>query len=288
MHICAASATVLWALGYVMTRVAVRHFTPEAMAFLRYFVAAAAMLIFAFIKRLRLPAKRDIPLFILGGAAGFAVYVYALNMGARTLTASVVSFIVSSAPIITALLARIFLRERMGLAGWIAVIAAFSGVGVITSAGSKGLSLDTGAAWICLSAILISVYNVYQKKLLLRYTPLEITTYCITAGALLLSVFAPRAFPQLASAPPFELAAILILGVFSAAGAYACWAYALSKAEKTSDVTSYMFLTPIITTFMGFIIINEAPDVYTYLGGFMVVCGVLLVNNRNWIFKHEI
>lgn len=277
MHIYAAVTIIFWALGYVLTRIAVAHFTPEAMSFLRYFIAAVSLLIYSFIKKTRLPALKDVPLFIFGGAVGFAVYVYCINVGSKTLMASVVSFIISSSPIITALLARIFLREKIGLAGWLSVVCAFVGVGVITFY-NGGFVFGSGMLWVCAAAVLISVYNVFQRKLLERYKPLEITTYCIISGAIMLAVFAPQSLPQLLTATAEQIAAIIILGVFSAGIAYVCWAIALSKADKTSEVTNYMFLTPIITTFLGFIMIGEAPHISAYIGGGLVLLGVLLVN----------
>jgi drug/metabolite transporter (DMT)-like permease len=279
MHFFAMLTVVMWALGYVMTRIAVRHFTVEAISFLRYLIAAVSLLIYAVIKKMHLPKLKDIPLFFIGGAIGFAVYVYAINAGLQTLTASVVSFITSASPIVTALLARIFLREKIGIIGWISVLCAFFGIGLITYF-NGGLTFSSGVIWVCFAMILISIYNVYQRKLLLRYSPLEITTYCIVAGAILLSIFATQSFPQLIDAAPIEIIAIVVLGVFSAGIGYLCWAYALSKAEKTSEVTNYMFVTPILTTFLGFILIAETPHISVYIGGALVIAGVLMINRR--------
>jgi drug/metabolite transporter (DMT)-like permease len=100
------------------------------------------------------------------------------------------------------------------------------------------------------------------------------------AGALLLSIFAPQSFPQLADASVAAIAAIIALGVLSGAIAYLCWALALSKADSTSEVTNYMFVTPLLTTFLGFILICEAPYVSAYIGGAFVLAGVLLVNRK--------
>ncbi len=280
MHISAIIAIVLWALAYILIRISLQHFTPEASAFLRYLTAAVSLLIYALIKKMRLPKLRDIPLFIFGGAAGFALYVYFINTGSTTLTASVVSFIVSSSPVLTALLARFFLKEKIGFLGWASVLCAFSGIAVITYY-NGGFTFSSGLIWICLAAILLAVYNIFQRKMLSRYTPLEITTYCIIAGALLLSVFAPGSFPLLMTANLTQILSIIILGIFSSSIAYLAWAYALNFAEKTSEVTNYMFVTPIITTFLGFIMINEAPHVSVYVGGAMVLAGVLLINKRN-------
>jgi len=279
MHIFALLTVILWALGFVMTRIAVRYFTTEALSFLRYFIAAVSLLVFVFIKKIRLPKPKELPLLFLGGAIGFAVYVYSLNEGSKTLTASTVSFIISAAPVLSALLARIFLKEKIGWVGWISVICAFSGVGVITYF-NGGFTLTSGVVWICFSTVLIGVYNIYQRKMLLRYSPLEITTYCIIAGAIILSLFAPQSFPQLIEAEPVGLVSIIILGVFSASTAYLLWAYALSKADKTSEVANYMFVTPVLTTLLGFLLINESPHFTVYIGGVLVLTGVMLINRR--------
>jgi drug/metabolite transporter (DMT)-like permease len=280
MHLSALSATFLWALGYVLTRYATGHFSTEAISFLRYLVAALALLAFAFHRKIRLPQLKDIPLFFIGGAIGFAIYVYCINEGSRTLTASAVSFIISATPVITALLAQIILREKIGLLGWAAIMCAFTGIGIITYF-SGGFTFTSGAVWICFAVVLVSFYNIFQRKLLLRYRPLEITTYCIVAGALLLSVFAPQSFPQLKEATTIAIAAIIFLGIFSAAVAYLCWAFALGKALKTSEVTNYMFITPISTTFLGFLLLGETPHFSAYFGGALVLIGVLLIKRRN-------
>jgi drug/metabolite transporter (DMT)-like permease len=70
MHFFAFITVSLWALGYVMTRIAVEHFTSEALSFLRYLIAAVSLIAFAVIKKTRLPKLKDIPLFIFGGAIG--------------------------------------------------------------------------------------------------------------------------------------------------------------------------------------------------------------------------
>jgi drug/metabolite transporter (DMT)-like permease len=280
MQIFAFITVSLWALGYVMTRIAVVFFTSESLSFLRYLIASVSLIAFAFIKKMQLPKLMDVPLFIFGGAIGFAVYVWLINEGSRTLTASAVSFIISSCPIITALLARFILKERIGVLGWVSILCAFSGISVITYF-NGGFVFDSGIIWVCAATVLISVYNIFQRKLLLRYSPLEITTYCIVAGALLLSVFAPKSFSEIINAPFIGIVSVVILGVFSAGLAYLLWACALSKADKTSEVTNYMFITPILTTFLGFVLIRELPHFSIYIGGVLVLAGVILINRRS-------
>ncbi|WP_207706694.1 DMT family transporter [Acetobacterium tundrae] len=65
---------------------------------------------------------------------------------------------------------------------------------------------------------------------------------------------------QVIMAPPMQWVYVLILGVFSSAIAYVAWTKALSVAEKTSQVSNNMFLTPFLTSVLGFLIAGEIPE----------------------------
>ena len=54
------------------------------------------------------------------------------------------------------------------------------------------------------------------------------------------------------------------------------WAKALMLAQKTSEVTNYMFVTPLLAALMGFLIMGEIPAWSTWLGGLVIFAGVLL------------
>ena len=83
---------------------------------------------------------------------------------------------------------------------------------------------------------------------------------------------------QAIHAPPIQWVYVLILGVFSSAIAYVAWTKALSLAEKTSQVSNYMFLTPFLTSILGFLIAGEIPEQSTVIGGIIILAGVFLFN----------
>ena len=279
MHIAAFTTVFMWSLANVLTRIAVLYYTPDTLSFLRYAVASFALLGYAFVKKMRLPALRDVPWFVLGGATGFAGFSYAFNLGARTVPASIIGLILNTTPIVTAIFAWLLLRENIGRVGWFCVGGAFFGVGIITFSGD-GLSIGPGISFVCLSAVFTSIYNIFQRKLLERYNPLEITTYCIAAGALLLSVFLPKSAAQLAHAPAGQIANVVVLGLFPTALAYLCWAFALSIAKNTNDVINYMFLIPILTIALGCWLLGELPRLADYAGGAIIILSVAIAHWR--------
>ena len=78
---------------------------------------------------------------------------------------------------------------------------------------------------------------------------------------------------------------MLVLGIGSSAIAYVSWAKAFSKAKKTSQVSNYMFVTPFLTSILGFLLAGEVPDQATLIGGAIILLGVLLFNFGGILFK---
>ena len=273
-----AMVTILfWSLAYVLTRLTLRHFSPFSLGFLRYFTASLALAAVAAATKMKPPRLRDIPWFLLAGAVGFFLYMIAFNKGQQTLTASAASVMLATVPVVTALLARLIYKEKLRAFQWLAVAAEFAGVAVLTLMNGV-FSVNRGLLWILLAVLVLSVYNLLQRKLTKTYTALQSSTFSIFLGTLLLAVFLPSSVEEVSRAPGIQLVYVAALGIFPGAIAYVAWAKAFAKAKQTSQVSNYMFVTPLLTSLFGFIITNEVPDLSTIIGGAMILLGVLVFN----------
>jgi len=279
-HPYAIITILFWSLAYVLTRLALQHFTALALGFLRYAVAAVMLLAVCLVTKMRLPKLRDIPWFIASGIAGFFLYMIAFNIGTGYVTAATSSIIIASVPIFTALLATFIYKEKLRTHQWVAIGIEFAGILVLTLYGAI-FTANVGVLWLLLAAMLLSCYNLLQRKLTRSYTALQSTTYSIFAGTLLLAVFAPHAIAEAKAAPSIQLIYVLILGVFSSAIAYVAWSKAFEKAERTSQVSNYMFFTPFVTGLLGFVIAGEIPEPSTWIGGALIIAGAILFNCMN-------
>jgi drug/metabolite transporter (DMT)-like permease len=137
-------------------------------------------------------------------------------------------------------------------------------------------SLNHGVLWLLLAALFLSLYNLLQRRLTKTYTALQTSAYSIFSGTLLLAIFAPAAIQELPHAPPVQFLYLAVLGIGSSSIAYVSWAKAFSKAAQTSQVSNYMFVTPFLTSILGFLIAQETPDASTLIGGSIIMFGVLL------------
>lgn len=276
-HPYAAITIIFWSLAYVLTRLTLQYFTAFSLGFLRYFIASVTLVIVAVLTKMKLPRFFDLPLFALSGGLGFFLYMIVFNLGQSMVTACTGSIVIATVPIITALFARVFYRERLQTFQWAAIFIEFVGVAVLTLMNGV-LSINAGLLWLILAALALSAYNLLQRKLTKSYTALQTSTYSIFFGTLMLAIFAPNSIQQIPHAPPVQYLYLAILGIFSSAIAYVSWAKAISKAKQTSQVTNYMFITPFLTGILGFLIAGEVPDGATLFGGGIILLGVLVFN----------
>lgn len=280
-----AMVTILfWSLAYVLTRLTLQYFSAFSLGFLRYFVASCALIVMAVAAKLQLPRKKDLPWFVLAGGIGFFLYMIAFNQGQATVTAATGSIVIATVPVITALFARFVYQETLKSYQWVAILIEFTGVTVLTLMNST-FSVNWGLLWLLLAALALSVYNLLQRKLTREYTALQASTFSILFGTCMLTIFAPSAVEEIYLAPVIQYFYLAVLGIGSSAVAYVSWAKAFAKAKKTSQVSNYMFVTPFLTSVLGFLLADEVPDRATIVGGSIILLGVLLFNFGGILLK---
>lgn len=276
-HPYAIITILFWSLAFVLTRLALRYFSSFSLGFLRYLIASGALIIVALAAKMRPPRKADVKWFLAAGAVGFFLYMIVFNKGTETVTAATGSVILATVPVITAILARLIYQEKLSVLQWAAIAIEFSGVIILTLM-NGAFAVNHGLFWLFLAAIALSVYNMLQRRLTKTYSGLEASTFSIFAGTIMLAVFSPASIKELRGAPPIQLAYLAMLGLFSSALAFVAWSQAFKKAKRASSVSNYMFVTPFLTSLLGFGLANERPDTPTLAGGAVILTGMLLFN----------
>ncbi len=277
--VAAGVTLVLWASAFAGIRAGLEDYAPGQLAVLRFAVASLVLVAYAAKTRMRLPDRRDWAGIALTGFLGITVYHLALNYGEVTVGAGPASFLVNAAPVITALLAALALGERLSPWGWAGIIVSFVGVTLIALGEGERMILEPGVLLILGAALATSVYFILQKRYLVRYSALPLTTYAIWAGTLFMLPFAgglPRAVSEASLGATL---AVVYLGVFPAAIAYVTWSYVLSRMPA-GRASSFLFLSPPLATVIAWAWLGEAPAAMSLVGGGLALVGVVLVNTR--------
>ncbi|KMP40632.1 EamA family transporter [Bacillus cereus] len=276
--ICAHAFTILiWGTAFPAIRMGLESYTPEYLTLLRLLIASFILLLFSFIYKLRLPDLKDIPAIFIFGALGFTIYHIALNYGEKTVNAGSASLIISVTPIVTAILAFVFLNEKMKLNGWIGGVMSFAGIVLISFSQGDAIQLNSGGLFILLAAISESLFFVFQTSYLKKYGFLPFTIYTILSSTICMLIFLPGVYQEILAAPLEVNLSVIYLGVFPTVLPYIALAYIISRAGA-SEATSSLYLTPITACFIAWIWLGEVPTLVSIIGGVITILGIVIAH----------
>ena len=276
--IYASLCVFIWGMLSVLIRLTFGSFSAVSLAAARSWIAAITMLIICIVKKIKPPRPRDIPIFFVAGAAGFTVYFVFYNMGFNLVTAATGNVVIAAAPIFSSIIAWIFLKERIRPLGWVFTGVSFIGI-IILALWNGVFSINPGVIWLLIAAVLMSTYNLMQRRLTKRYTPIQSSSFSLMAGAILISPILPTSINDAGNAPFSAIAVILGISIASSFS-YILWAKAISLAKRTADVANFLYVPPVLGAIIAFIIFREVPDWGTIIGGIVILFGL-------WMFQKK-
>lgn len=276
----------LWASAYVGIRTGLTAYSPGPLALLRYFIASICML---FIYRHQLKHFRRIPSkvflqIVTAGIFGFSIYNIALNYGEQSVTAGTASFILCQIPVIITLLTIAFRGEKFTRFGWLGTLISFIGILLISLASEGGIHFNAGVGYCLIATAAGSIYSYWQKSLLQKTNPVEFTAIAIWSGTAALMIYAPTLWHEIPAANYNATLAAIYNGIFPAAIAYLLWGYVIAQMPM-AKAASFLYLVPVATIFLGWLVLGEIPLHLALLGGIFALLGAFMVH-RNVIHKN--
>jgi len=277
-YLAAIGTILFWASAFPAVKYALDYYSPESLMLFRFLVATGFLMVFCLIKKVPVPEKKDMPTFALSGFVGLFLYMWAFNTGTDFVPSGISGFIIASVPVFTLILSIIFLKEKSGLLIWIGVLVSFCGVALIAATQAYDMQLNIGVWILLLAAVCTSFFNILQRRILQKYSAIQATSWSVFFGTFFMLVFFGRFIQEFPLAPFTANMVVVYLGLFPAAIAYFFWIYALSVAEKTVYVTSFLYLTPFLASLMAFFWLGETLPPLAFVGGGIVVSGMVLTN----------
>ena len=279
--VAVAVTLVLWASAFVAIRHLGSSYSPGALSLGRLLVGSVALGVVLLLQGWQTPTRREWPGLVVIGVLWFGVYNVALNAGERRVDAGTAAMLIQVSPVLVAVLAAVFLKEKATPALGVGLLIAFGGVVLIATSTSDHGDRDPLGVLLCLvSATAYAVSLIIQKPLVARLSGIEVTWIACTVGALACLPFAGGLVRDTAAASASEVAWVVYLGVFPTAIAFSTYAYALSSMSAGNlSVTTY--LVPPITVVMSWLLLSEVPPTLAYVGGALCLLGVALARRRS-------
>lgn len=283
-----AAAISLWALSFVLIKIALGEISPMTLIFLRYAMGGLVLGVAAGIRGDFAKFERnDLSRMFWLGLVGIFLQQILQVYGQVNADASVAAFLASVAPAFMVILAAVFLRESVR--GWqiIGVLLATSG-GIWVATGGEFSSLSTShlgneGNWLVLaSSVVWAVYTILTRYLMKDRPPTLIAAGMLLSGCLLSSPFfvAQKGWQEFASMSASGWGVVIIIGVFSSAVTYLLYSHAL-KLAPASQLAAIQNIEPLIATIAAVVILNEKITSALIWGGVAILAGVYLAEQNS-------
>jgi drug/metabolite transporter (DMT)-like permease len=227
----------------------------------------------------------DLVRFGVIGIFGQVVAQLGVTWGVGLAPASNAALLSLTLPIATAVMAYLLLGERMTFVRWLSFALAVAGVlqcsGInwneLRFAGGGGVS---GNVLIMLGVLGSAFYNVYGKKLLDRFSPLEVLLYSYYAVLICLVpltiVLEPGAFHGMASFGPKVWLGIVLLAGLQYFLSMILFLTVLTRLDAAQAGLSN-YLIPVFGVLIAAIALGERLTARMAIGGLVVLGSTLLI-----------
>jgi drug/metabolite transporter (DMT)-like permease len=282
----AVLAAMIWSGNFIVAKGLTQSIHPISLNFYRWLIATLVMLPFAFSKlktewRIIRQHKSYLFFVALTGIALFNTLVY---VGAHYTTAINLALIgTTSSPIMSVVLAAIFLKEKISLTKLAGLLLCIIGVLYLISKGSwhalLHLHFSEGDCWVLAAAFFFAIYNTLVKKKPrdLSATSFLFVIFCLgTLIVLPFFIWEQSAFGGVNWNGRLILS-VLYLGIGASVISFLLWNIAIGilGAGRTSLFGN---LIPVFSSLEAFLILGEDFTKYFVFSMLIVFGGILLAN----------
>ncbi len=270
----------IWGASFLFMRLGAAEFGPVALAFVR--VAGAAMLLLP-LMALRTPrgawarpwrehGRAIAAVGVVNSALPFLLYA----VSALALTTALMSVFNATASIWGALIAWLWLKEKLTPLRWLGLAIGVAGVLFLSwgkaelKAGEHGVSAAVGVAAALAATWLYGLGANVSRRWLQGVPPLAVAAGSQSAATLALAVPAALFWPA-TNPGAMAWAAALALSLLCTGLAYILYFRLLSRTGA-ANAMSVTFLIPAFALLWGYVALGEVPTATMLLG-----CGVILL-----------
>jgi drug/metabolite transporter (DMT)-like permease len=267
----------LWGASFLFMRVSVPALGPIVLADARVAIAGFALLAYAAAIGVRPALRARWRDYALLGTINAALPFSLLATAQLEIEASLAAVLNAMAPLFGALVAAVWLGQRITLAAKAGLVLGVAGVALVVGLSPFTLDLPFMLAVLaCLGAAF--AYGIGANLVRVRFTgdpPLAMAIGQQLAAAVVLLPLLP-VMPVRHAPDAVDVACVLALALGSTGIAYLLYFRLLAELGSTGGMT-VIFVVPVFGVLWGALFLDEAIHLSTVLGGAIILASVWLI-----------
>jgi len=277
-HLMALFCVLVWGSTFVISKGLMAFLQPLQLMLLRFTLAYIALWLvhphwyFKWREEWR---------FLLMALFANTLYCWAENTALTLTQASNVSILVTTSPLVTALILAVFCKEKLSLRQTFSFGVAFVGVVLVVFNGAFALHLNPmGDLLALLAAVSWSAYSMLLRRWSESYPSVLITRKLMFYGIL-------TVLPMvIASGKPIDFASLFVpvnfaklcyLGLLGSATCYMLWSSAVAKIGVLS-ANMYVNMVPLVTLVVSALVLGEKITFVGFVGIVLIIFGMIFAS----------
>jgi len=270
----------LWGTGFFFGKIALTQMSVMHMVFYRFLFACLVLAPLAWQHRARFTAAEWRVLLLasfLGVPVQFLVQFYGLSLT----TVAHASLMVGTMPVLLAVAASLFARERLHALGWMALLGSSAGVTLIVlggtrvSSGGRGPSV-AGDLLVVVSLVIALGWVLLNKNLIKTHPPVVVTCYGLLSGAGMLAVvvLATGGAPPVHGISGRVWLALAASGILCTASTTLLWNWGMHRVPA-SRAGVFLNLEPAMGSLLGVQILGDRLGPLAWVGGGLILAAAI-------------
>lgn len=284
-HLTALLVVMIWGETFVSTKMLLNAGLMPADIFFYRFLLAYVLTWFVSYKRLFCRNITDELTTFALGVLGGSLYFFTENMALVYSTASNVAILLSSCPLLTALLLSIFYKsERLSKKQIFGSLLAFLGMVMVVLNGQLILHLNPrGDALAIGAAVCWAFYSLLIKRVMHKYSSWFISRKVFFYGLLTILPYYALVSPLNTDVSiltrPVVYGNLLYLGSVASMFCYIMWNWTLSKLGAVK-ATNYLYLQSLFTMVFASLILHERITWMAIAGATILILGMIRAERK--------
>ncbi len=278
-------SVLAWGASFVAIKIGLKYVPPITLVWMRFALGVVILgAAVALRHQFSWPRPKDWPYFALLGFLGITFHQWLQSTGLVTSAATTTAWIVASMPIFIALLGWLVLKEKLNWLQALGILLAAFGVLLVVTHGNLGALVSgkfgtPGDILILISAPNWAIFTILSRRGLKTYPAALMMFYVMAFGWLFSSglFVAGRGWESIHNIATDGWLSLGFLGIFCSGMAYIFWYDAL-KVLPVAKVGTFLYIEPVVTVVVSFILLGEKITLARVLGGLVILLGVEMVN----------
>lgn len=292
IYIMLITVMAIWGFNVIAIKLLVTEFMPVTITAFRIFIAGLGVfLVLALMKNVRLPSKREFWFIMMGSLFNVVGHHYFLSVGLKYTSASNGGLILGLGPLLTTVLAMIFLGNsitRVRLAG---ITLGLIGVAFVVLKDGSISGISFGDLFVFLSIFSQAVSFIFISKISKSLDPRLMTGYMLVIGSVFLFIISlwiePAGLKSLAGSSIGIWVVFFASAFLATSFGHMGYNFAVGKIGA-AESSIFINLNPLFALIGAVIFLGE-KIIMTQIFGFLLILSGVLLGSDIWkdVFRHS-